>query len=61
MSYNIDLETHLSDTGVFVARLNATEHVFTLDYAGFDVEWIQNNTGTSLELETNMFGDSINS
>ena len=61
MSYDIDLETYLSDTGVFVARLNATEHVFTLDYAGFDVEWIQNNTGTSIELETNMFGDSVNS
>ena len=61
MSYNIDLETHLSETGVFVARLNATEHVFTLDYAGFDVEWIQNNTGTSIELETNMFGDSVSS
>ena len=61
MSYNIDLGTHLSETGVFVARLNATEHVFTLDYAGFDVEWIQNNTGTSIELEPIIFGDSVNS
>ena len=61
MSYDIDLETYLSDTGVFVARLNATEHVFTLDYAGFDVEWLQNNVGTSLELEPIMFGDSVNS
>lgn len=61
MSYDIDLETHLSDTGVFVARLNATEHVFTLDYAGFDVEWLQNNAGTSLELEPIMFGGSFNS
>ena len=61
MSYNIDLETYLSETGVFVARLNATEHAFTLDYAGFDVEWLQNNVGTSLELEPIMFGDSANS
>ena len=52
---NVDLGSHLSNKGVFVARLNAEEHQFTLDYAGFNVEWLQYNEGTSISLDTNMF------
>lgn len=55
VSLNVDLSTHLSKTGILVARLTAKEEKFTLDYAGFDVEWLQYNQGTSLELEPRMF------